>query len=110
MAASPASGPEAKFVSATITNFRASYPGPGRSQLVVAHVFGESESDLFERGKLEIVGLATYGITRSSSSLGADSRTTTFMEIEGVPSVTVVGRTAKLYDKRWTWRNCFSKR
>ena len=98
MTAPPATGPEANFVSATISGFRPNFPASGRSHVAVVHGGMDDGSGLFERGKLEIAGVGTFAITNSWTLAYVNGRGGTTVEIFGAPGGLTNGQPVKLYD------------
>lgn len=98
MAAPPTTGPEANFVSATISGFRPNYPATGRSQVAVVYNGTDDGPGLFERGKLEVIGVGTFAITNSWTLAYVNGRAGTTVEILGAPTGLTNNQPAKLYD------------
>lgn len=95
----PASGSDANFIACVIRTNRANYPAAGRSQLTVTYQGNiDDGGDLFELGKLDIPGVGIFRTTQSSTLVGANGQSTTFIEINAAPIGNFAGMSAKLYD------------
>ncbi len=93
----PASGPEANFISGSITRVRRNYPVVGRSRISILHSdFPFSPVNQFENGKIDIATIGAFRTIRSISGWGASVMTD--VEIDSVPTNNLVGLTVKLYD------------
>jgi hypothetical protein len=99
MTAPPTSGAEANFVSGTITHVTTNSPA-GRSKISIGHTqpwvngFGQ-----FAAGKLEISGVGAFAIINGGTfTSGLNNRSSTGLEIIGVPAGNLIGLSAKIYD------------
>lgn len=100
MAAPPTSGPEANFVSGTITHAKLNSPVTGRSRIAVGHtqpwVNGLGQ---FAAGKIEISGVGAYAVTNGATFTSAlDNRSSMGLDVLGTPEGNLIGLSAKVYD------------
>jgi hypothetical protein len=98
MAAPPASGAEANYVSANVSALRPNYPVPGYSQVALVHSGTDDGAGLFDRGKLEIAGVGTFAITNSWTLAYINGRAGTTVEILDVPSGVTNTQAVKFFD------------
>ena len=99
MAAPPSSGPEALHDAATVWRVSPNYPTAGRSGLGLTLNRVVNGLNLYEGGKLEIPGVASYRILKSTarSHIGGQ-KSSIGIEIDAVAPTNLVGLAANLFD------------
>ena len=99
MTAPPASGPEALHESVTVFSVSPNYPVAGHSGMGLTVNKVVDGLNLYEGGKLEIPGVASYRILKSTARAHINGQKSSIgIEIDTVAPTNLVGLAAKLFD------------